>query len=215
MLFSLFSLRSLSRRRTTSVLFIVCAEIALTTENHEYSVHCLLRDLCQDGKQRVRCCLLALRSLLKRRTTRALFILCAEIVVTTENQECSVHCLLRPGSLSRRRTTSALFIVCSVIVVKTEDHECSVHCLLCDRCQDGEPQVLCSLCALRSLSRRRTTSVLFIVCAEIALTTENHEYFVHCLLRDLCQDGKQRVRCCLLALRSLSRRRTTSALFIV
>ena len=93
-------------------------------------------------------------------------------------------------SLSRRRTTSTLFIVCYEIVVKTENHECSVHCLLCDRCQDGEPQVLCSLFALRSLSRRRTTSALFIVCAEIVVTTENHECSVHCLLRDLFQDGK-------------------------
>ena len=46
---------------------------------------------------------------------------------------------------------SALFIVCSVNVVKTENHKCSVHCLLCDLYHDGEPRVLCSLFAMRSL----------------------------------------------------------------
>ena len=95
MLCSLFALRSLSRWRTTNALFIVCAGIVVTTENHECSVHCLLRDLCHDGEQRVLCCLLALISLSRRRTTSALFIVCAEIIVTTENHDCSVYCLLR------------------------------------------------------------------------------------------------------------------------
>ena len=57
-------------------------------------------------------------------------------------------CLLALRSLSRRGTTSAMFIVCAEIVVTTENHECSVYCLLRDRCQDGEPRVLCSLFAL-------------------------------------------------------------------
>ena len=92
---------------------------------------------------------------------------------------CSLFAL---RSLSRRRTTSALFIDCVEIIVTTENHECSVHCLLCDRCQDGEPRVLCSLFALRSLSRRRTTSALFIICSEIVVTTKNHECSVVCLL---------------------------------
>ena len=75
------------------------------------------------------CSLFALRSLSRRITTSALFIVCYEIVVTTENHECSVQCLLQPRSLSRRINTSALFIVFSVIVVKTENHECSVYCM--------------------------------------------------------------------------------------
>ena len=173
MLCSLFAPRLLSRQRTTSALFIVCSEIVVQTENHECSVHCLLCERCQDGEPRVLCSLFAPRSLSRRRTTSALFSACSEIVVTTENHECSVRCLIRDRcqdgeprvlcslfalrSLSRRRTTSALLIACSAlviacseIVVRTENHECSVHCLLCsvncllcDRCQDGEPRVLC------------------------------------------------------------------------
>ena len=148
----LLRLRSLSRWRTTSALFIVCydpdrchdgeprvlcslfapTEIAVTTENHECSVHCLLRP----------------RSLSRRRTTSALFIVCSVIVLTTENQECSVHCLL-----CDRCHDGELRVLCSLfapteIVVTMENHECSVHCLLCDRCHDGEPRVLCSLFAL-------------------------------------------------------------------
>ena len=139
-------------------------EIAVMTDNHKCSVHCLLCDRCQDGEPRVLCSLFALRS------------------------------------LSRRRTTSALFIVCSVIVVTTENHECSVHCLLCDRCQDGEPRVLCSLFALRSLSRRRITRALFILCAEIVVTTvTTSALFIVCSDRDLCHDGEPRVLCSLFA----------------
>ena len=91
-------------------------------------------------------------------------------------------CLLALRSLSRRRTISALFIACAEIVVKTENQKCSVHCLLCERCQDGEPQVLCSVLALRSLSRRRTRSALFIVCSVNVVRKENHKCSVQCLL---------------------------------
>ena len=101
---------SLSRRRTTSALFIVCSD----------------RDRCYDGEPQVLCSLFAMWSLSGRRTICALFIVCSEIVVKMENHKCSVHCLLRPRSLSRWRTTSALLTVCSEIVVKTENHKCSV-----------------------------------------------------------------------------------------
>ena len=79
------------------------------------------------------------------------------------------------------------------IALTTENHESSVNCLLCDRCQDGEPQVLYSLFELRSLSRRRTTSTLFIFCYEIVVKTENHECSVHCLLCDRYHDGEPQV----------------------
>ena len=63
-----------------------------------------------------------------------------------------------------------------------QDGEPRVHCLLRDRCQDGKQRVLYSLFTLRSLSGRRTTSVLFIACSEIVVTTENHECSVDYLL---------------------------------
>ena len=77
MLCSLFAPRSLSRRRTTSALFIDCSEIVVKTENHKCSVHCLLWDRCLDGEPRVLCSVFAPN----------------EIAVTTDNHKCSVHCL--------------------------------------------------------------------------------------------------------------------------
>ena len=91
-------------------------EIVVTMENHECSVHCLLRP----------------RSLSRRRTTSALFIVCSDRDRCHDGEPRVLCSLFAPTE----------------IVVTTENNEGSVHCLLCDRCHDGEPRVLCSLFAL-------------------------------------------------------------------
>ena len=158
--------RSLSRRRTTSALFFVCSVIVITTENHKCSVHCLLRDRCHDGEPRVLCSLFAARSLSRRRTTSAPFVICSDRDRCHDREPRVLRSIFAPTE----------------IVVRTENHKCSVHCLLRDRCHDGEPRVLCSLLSPRPFSRRRTTSALLIACSEIVVRTENYECSVDCLL---------------------------------